>query len=516
MAARRIPLGHRIRARRRELAIRQVDLAARVGISPSYLNMIEHDRRTVAGGLLLRLAQALQLDLARLSGSEEVRLLAQISELAADPALADHSFDSGAAADLVGHAPDAARAMLALYHAYRQAREAEAVLRDSLAEDPLPADVSHQILTMITSIRAFAEILADYDDLREADRRRYVATVAEESRRLSDSTRELFAVASGRRLSAPHPAARQEIEDFLQDRRNHFPELEAAAERLHQDTFAGAPVSDAALAARLAEEHGLAVEIVPPERLDGAPEELFRVTGRLALAESLPPESRRFRLARCFARHAAADALDAALAAHRFRSPGAETLAREIFVSYLAGALLMPYAGFRDAAESLGYDIERLQQRFAASFEQVCHRLTTLSRPGAEGIAFHFLRRDAAGNLSKRFSASGLALPHYSAACTRWALHAAFLTPGQIVAQVARLPDDSRYLFVARTTSSAFGYGAPGAPRAVMLGCTLAQGARTVYAAHAAEVPVGITCNLCPRRDCGERAAPWLETTAAE
>jgi predicted transcriptional regulator len=179
-----------------------------------------------------------------------------------------------------------------------------------------------------------------------------------------------------------------------------------------------------------------------------------------------------------------------------------------MLVSYAASALLLPYDAFRAAAEELRYDVERLQRRFGASFEQVCHRLTTLRRPGHEGVPFHFLRRDAAGNLSKRFSASGLQLPHYGAACARWALHAAFLTPGRIVAQIARMPDDSRYLFIARTTAAPGGHAAPAAPKAVMLGCALAHGARTVYAAGAVEAPVGVTCSLCPRQNCADRAAP--------
>ena len=76
--------------------------------------------------------------------------------------------------------------------------------------------------------------------------------------------------------------------------------------------------------------------------------------------------------------------------------------------NYFAGALLMPYTPFLEAARAERYDIELLAHRFRASFEQVCHRLTALRRPGAEGVPLHFLRIDIAGNISKRFSGSGI------------------------------------------------------------------------------------------------------------
>ena len=92
--------------------------------------------------------------------------------------------------------------------------------------------------------------------------------------------------------------------------------------------------------------------------------------------------------------------------------------------------------------------------RFGASFEQVCHRLTTLRRPGAEGVPFHFLRIDIAGNISKRFCGSGIRIARFSGACPRWNVHAAFLTPGMIRVQLSRMPDGAAYFCIARTVRS--------------------------------------------------------------
>ena len=69
-------------------------------------------------------------------------------------------------------------------------------------------------------------------------------------------------------------------------------------------------------------------------------------------------------------------------------------------------------------------------RRFRVGFEQVCHRFTTLRRPQSEGIPFHMIRIDVAGNISKRFSASGIRFARFSGACPRWNVFAAFMTPG--------------------------------------------------------------------------------------
>jgi len=152
----------------------------------------------------------------------------------------------------------------------------------------------------------------------------------------------------------------------------------------------------------------------------------------------------------------------------------------------------------------------RIGQRFEASFEQVCHRLTTLRRPGAEGIPLHFLRTDIAGNISKRFSASGLRLPRYGGACPRWIVHHAFATPGRVVTQFGQLANGETYFFVARA-NLVEGDSVTESQHAVMIGCAMSQAHRFAYndgidlAAPPGIVPIGITCRQCPH-DCAQRA----------
>ena len=128
-------------------------------------------------------------------------------------------------------------------------------------------------------------------------------------------------------------------------------------------------------------------------------------------------------------------------------------------------------------------------------------------------MPLHFLRADIAGNISKRFSASGLRLPRYGGACPRWIIHHAFATPGRIVTQVARLPDGETYLFIASTCTTSAGANHVGSHHAVMIGAadrpcrggsSTPTASTSAISAHA--VPVGVTCRQCPRDDCAQRA----------
>src|SRR5690606_31419651 len=116
-------------------------------------------------------------------------------------------------------------------------------------------------------------------------------------------------------------------------------------------------------------------------------------------------------------------------------------LARNVLAGYFAAALIMPYEAFYRACKETRYDIERIGRRFRVSFEQVCHRMTTLQRPGLSGIPLHMVRTDIAGNISKRFSLSGIHIPRHSGACPRWNVYAAFLHPEHVNIQVSQMPD---------------------------------------------------------------------------
>ena len=505
------PVGRRIRQTREVCGMTQSGLARRVGISASYLNLIEHDRRSAQPGLVRRLAEAMGIDPSTLSGAEESRLQAELTEASADPVLAEAGFDPGEAERLVAAAPQSARALLAMYRQYRSLAQQVEELAERVDQNPVLADLSHQILSTITSIRSFAEIMHDYADLDSAQRQRFLGAIAGQSETLTRAAQEMFDVLGARNARSPLASYDTDVEDFIADNANHFPGLETAADALS----AALPARSfrmTALEERLADTHGITVAFAPPDELP-AGGQVFRVNARrLTLAESLPAPSVRLRLAELLAGLECREAVDAAMAKASFTGADSRERARRALVRYVAAAVVMPYDAFHAAAEAEAYDIARLQQRFGASFEQVGQRLTSLQRPGRAGVPFHFVRSDIAGNLSKRFSASGLRLPRFSAACPRWILHEAFLTPDRLCTQIAEMPDGTRYLFLAQArVRAAGGFATPPHQTAVMLGCDLAYARRTAYAARLGDAPVtpvGTTCRQCPRAECAQRVAP--------
>ena len=174
-------------------------------------------------------------------------------------------------------------------------------------------------------------------------------------------------------------------------------------------------------------------------------------------------------------------------------------------------ALPISYEAFLAAARELRYDVDALARRFNASFEQVCHRLVTLRRPGAEGIAFGLMRVDGAGFASKRFPLPRLALPRHGGACPRWPLYQALHSPGSLVRQIVEFPDRERFLFAARAIEKRGpAFPMPRRIVSVMLACEVLYADQTVYGdgldlrSSARAAPVGANCRVCTRTDRSE------------
>ncbi len=441
----RVQIGRTVRRLRTERSLSQQALASRLGISASYLNLIEHDQRAVSGTLLIKLAEIFQLDLTTLSGSQERRLEVGLSEAFSDPLLGVDAVPETEIAALAGSSPSAARAVLALYRAWRVAREDAGGI----------------------------------------------------------------ALPSGRRVLLPNEEAR----DFFDDRANHFPNLEEAADRIASSCAAAPAEMNHAIADRLRRVHGLTVTVQP---LDGVLRRFDPQTRRLALAETQPRESRGFHMAFQLALFEGRDAVEAVLHEAAPSSPEAGMLIRVGLLNYVAGAILMPYAAYLASTQALRHDMEALAARFGVSFEQACHRLSTMQRSGARGVPFFFIRVDPAGNVSKRFSAAGFPFARYGGSCPRWVVHTAFMQPGVVQVQVAELPDGAAYLCFARTVvRPATRWGEPRPVQVVAMGCSVAHTQELAYAdgldLERAKVGIGLSCRLCNRADCRSRAFPPLE-----
>jgi predicted transcriptional regulator/DNA-binding XRE family transcriptional regulator len=534
-------LGNKVRRLRRKQGLAQVAMAARLSISPSYLNLIEHNQRPLTLPLLLKLAQEFDIDLRSFSDNEEARLLAELTELQGDPLFTDYELTREDLKQLVAASPNACHAVLALFRSYRSAREDARALLESISDDTFLATSTHELRELLTTIRSYSEILNDYADLEEDHRQQIHAILVRESEKVThyiDRMLHLPADGALKRLDSP-ASPDQEAADFLHDRLNHFPTIEDAAETLWRDLALTTENLAARLAERLAEAHRVEVEVVKesdPARTVGRPGDgrpggglaggrLWRFDEkrrRLRLSVALPETSRRFLMARVLGSLACTDRFGEVIAAARLTAPESRSLATGQLARYFAGALLMPYAVFLEAARAGRYDLDLLSRRFQVSFEQVCHRLTTLQRPGAEGIPFHFLRVDIAGNISKRYGGSGFQIPRHGGVCPRWAAHAAFLTPGRIVTQVDSLTDGTGFFEIARAIEKpAGGHGRPHSHVSIGLGCSLSRARELVYSdgldldSAQAAVPVGVSCRMCDRTDCAQRAfAPVLQSLA--
>ncbi len=497
-------LGNRIRRLRTGNRDTQARLAGRLGISASYLNLIENDRRPLTPALLGRLAEAYGIDEQIFLADAPARLRADLASIVEDPLYPGPRLGERALTELAATLPEAGRALLALFRAYLATRREAAGLGERLAGDPFLAEARHRLLTRLTSIRSYSEILRDNIDLAVDRRERFADVLVDESEQLTDLVGEVFdflgadgAIGVGAQES-PNESPAALIADLVRTHNNHYPDLEDAAEALRATLAAPSSGLYGALLEALQRDHNVALEA------EAGP-----------TTEALPRESRTFQAARRLAMLSCGPAIDRCLAGSGDLPSAASALYRQVLGSYVAAAVVMPYGPFRQAAADLRHDLALLQHHFDTSFEQVCHRLTTLQRPGAEGVPFHFLRLDIAGNVSKSFSASGLHIPRHGGLCPRWNAHLAFMTPERIDIQVAQLPDGTRYLFVAKAMSrAAAGQGAPRSYYAVAIGCDISFAPHLVYADNlvtdrpAHDVPVGLNCRQCPRRDCAQRAGP--------
>jgi hypothetical protein len=307
----------------------------------------------------------------------------------------------------------------------------------------------------------------------------------------------------------PIDPVRREIERW----RNHFADLDAAAEALADELRLGAGDLYGAVAERLRVRHSLAIRILPADVMPDLLRRLDLHARQLQLSEMLDPASRSFAACYQLAQIEARTEIEALVSAGGFTDRAAERLYRRHLTSYFAAAVMMPYARFLRACEATGYDIELLQRRFGAGFEQVAHRLTTLQRVGARGLPFFMIRIDRAGQVSKRYAgASSAALVEAGERCPLWTLHHAFDRSGDLMVQLVELETGERWLTMARTvTPQGRRYGGVEAIFSIGLGIEAALAAPLAIARGidlAGEAtPIGLGCRACTRPGCPQRSA---------
>ncbi|UXC18900.1 short-chain fatty acyl-CoA regulator family protein [Comamonas squillarum] len=452
-------MGVKLRKLRAERNLSQIALAHALGLSPSYLNQIEQNQRPLTVSVLLKLHRSLGVDIQQFSEDEEARLVAGLREALAD---APEAIALPELQEVATQMPALGAAVVALYRRHLETKERLEALSLQLGDD---------------------------------------------------------------RAGSSQPAAMpfEVVRDFFFSHQNYFDAVDRAAESLAAQAQAerpGRPLADW-LRERLALAHQVRVELVDSA---GASKRQFDPASRLLqLSSALGTAQQAFQLATQLALLEIGDTLDSLSQVPTLISdPAARRLARLGLANYFAGALLLPYGPFLQAAEALGYDIDLLGQRFAVGFETVCHRLSTLQRPGSPGVPFFFVRVDRAGNISKRQSATHFHFSRTGGTCPLWNVYEAFGQAGQVLAQVAAMPDGRRYLWIARSVSGGQrGYGAPRKTFSIGLGCDLRHAARLVYAKGIdlqdpeLATPIGMGCKVCERDHCPQRAFPYLGKSLA-
>ncbi len=456
-ANKKIFAGPRIRRLRRELGLSQSQMASELAFSTSYLNLVERNQRPVSAQFLLRLAEVYDVELTAFAGTDEARAFADLSEILADPMFKGMALSRGEMQDMADAAPKAVEAFTLLYKSLSQARQNATELSSQFAE------------------------------------------------REGGETESIFPV--------------DEVRDYIHDRKNHFPELDEAAETLHDELGLHRDDAFMVLAGRLDEEHGIRVRIMPHEVMPETLRHFDLHRRQLLISEMLDGSARVFQLALQIAMLEYKPMIQRLGDMQTWQTEEARRLVRISLSNYFAGALLMPYRRFLGDAKLLKYDIEHLGRRYRTSFEQVCHRLTTLQRPGERGVPFFFVRIDKAGNVSKRFSAGRVHFSRFGGTCPLWRVHDTFTTPGRIDTQIIQMPDETKYFSVARTVKRVGSlYGQPDQQLAIGLGCDIAYARELVYAkGHDLETaeatPIGPNCRLCERPACPQRANPPLTRT---
>lgn len=428
--------GPHVRRIRRREGLTQAVMAATLGISSSYLNLIERNQRPLSARLLLAMAQHFDFDPRTLVSHEEAGGVDGLRRRLADTLFDDLGIDREEVVEWLNAAPQAAVAFARLYDRAGTAREGEA----------------------------------------------------------QDSTL----------------LARREIERW----RNHYADLDTAAEELADELRLSDGEIGAAMAERLRRRHQLSLRILPAEVMPDHLRRLDLHARQLQLAEMLDPASRTFQIAVQLAQLEQRDAVRAMVDGAGLADRTAQRLVQRHLYAYFAAALIMPYDRFLRACETSGYDIPLLQRRFGVGFEQLAHRLTTLQRVGQRGLPFFMLRIDRAGQISKRFGgASGALFLESPESCPLWSAHAAFEQTGRMMAEQVALEDGSRWFTLARTVQASGASRGGQADFVVILGLEASLSGQLAAARGQSlraddASPIGPGCARCHRPDCLQRSLP--------
>ena len=450
-----LQIGYKIKSKRRKLGISQANMANKLSISPSYLNLIESGKRKINVDLLLKLSNELGIEISDISKQIDTNLYQNLMD----------------------------------------------VLGDNLFED---LDITNfDIKEIVNSNPLIAKALVKLGDNYKKKNLDIVSKVENISGKFIDNQKNSF------------PG--EVVSDFIQENENYFPKLEEFANRVFSEIQKNKRTSYLPLCEYLSKKHKIEVRSVIPDEKKPFTKKFDPIKKTFLLSDYLTLATKKLHVAAQIAHLDANDILDEYLDTFKFPSEESRKLSKVALLNYAAAAILMPYKLFYKECKEQRYDLELLQNTFATSFEQVAHRATCLQDSNMKGIPFHMLRADIAGNISKRFSLSGIEIPRYGGACPRWNIYSAFTTPGKIHAAVSKMPDGEKYVCIARTVEKGIAkHGMFKSLLSVGLGCQIKYAKDFVYTDSLnlndknTETTIGVNCRTCDRMDCQQRAFPPL------
>jgi predicted transcriptional regulator/transcriptional regulator with XRE-family HTH domain len=450
MAEQKVFLGPRVRRIRNSLGLTQSAMAGDLGISPSYLNLIERNQRPLTVPLIIKLSSVFKIDPQELQ-VEGAGTLSALKEVFADPLLMGELPGDQELVEVTDAAPNAASGIVKLYRAYREQQERLSDLSAMLAKN----DGSPQI--------------------------------------------------SGSRL--PIDIVRQVFEE----RPNYFGRIDEAAEKFSEE-FISSDEPETSLRMWLKPKHGISVRILPVKTMPNLRRRLDRHSMRLFLSARLSLPDRLREIAIETAMLALAKPIQDELEGLNLQGDEAIRLARSELSRYAAHALVMPYAAFQSSAKRNEYDIDALSVQFNVSFQQAATRVTSLQRADLPGVPFFLMEIDHAGNIVRRAGAKGYPRSQFGGACPKHAVYSAFSLPGQVFTNEIELPDGAHFVTLSCTVDGLRGaLNDPIRRTAIMLCCASEYASQVGFAANLDnlhKVEVGPACRLCERQGCMSRAAP--------
>tara|TARA_Y100000590_G_scaffold12887_1_gene15660 strand:+ start:6658 stop:8082 length:1425 start_codon:yes stop_codon:yes gene_type:complete len=450
-----IQIGHKIKTKRRKLGITQANLSKKLSISPTYLNLMESGKRKVNVDLLVKVANELNVDVSDISKKTDTNLYQNLMDLLGDNLFENLDITNFDVKELVNTNPLIAKALIKLGDNYKKKNQ--------------------DIFSKVENI----------------------------SGKFIDNQKNSF------------PG--EVVADFIQENENYFPQLEEFASNLFNKIQTNNRVGYSSICEYLLNKHKIEVKDVVPDENKPFTKQYDENKKVFFVSDYLNLETKKLYSAAHVTQLEANNVIDEYLNTFSFPSEESKKLSKVALLNYAGAAIIMPYKPFYEECIKQRYDVELLQNTFAVSFEQVAHRLTCLQNPMMKGIPFHMLRADVAGNISKRFSLSGIEIPRYGGACPRWNIYKAFTMPGKINAAVSKMSNGEKYVCIARTVEKGIGkHGMEKTLLSIGLGCQVKYAKDFVYADSLnlndkkSETPIGVNCRTCDRMDCQQRAFPPL------